>query len=75
MTQAVRICKYGCNTPLAEFDTKQNKYLEKNGTLQTRERCEALKPAPKVDKLVELYHYECFQKWLQIGLKFSYYQF
>ena len=38
-----RICKYGCNTQLGEFDTKQNKYLEVDGTLHTRERCESLK--------------------------------
>jgi hypothetical protein len=43
MTQAVRICKYGCKTQLGEFDTKQNKYLEVDGTLHTRERCESLK--------------------------------
>ena len=43
MTQVVRICKYGCNTQLGEFDTKQNKYLEVDGTLHTRERCESLK--------------------------------
>jgi hypothetical protein len=33
MTQVVRICKYGCNTQLGQFDTKQNKYLESDGTL------------------------------------------
>ena len=43
MTQVVRICKFGCNTQLGEFDTKQNKYLETDGTLHTRERCEAKK--------------------------------
>jgi hypothetical protein len=43
MTQVVRICKYGCKTQLGEFDTKQNKYLETDGTLHTRERCESLK--------------------------------
>jgi len=43
MTQVVRICKFGCNTQLGEFDTKQNKYLEVDGTLHTRERCESLK--------------------------------
>ena len=47
MTQVVRICKYGCNTQLGEFDTKQNKYLEIDGTLHTRERCESLKQGPK----------------------------
>ena len=44
MTQVVRICKYGCKTQLGEFDTKQNKYLETDGTVHTRERCESLKP-------------------------------
>jgi hypothetical protein len=39
----VRICKYGCKTQLGQFDTKQNKYLETDGTLHTRERCEQLK--------------------------------
>ena len=43
MTQVVRICKFGCKTQLGEFDTKQNKYLETDGTLHTRERCESLK--------------------------------
>lgn len=47
MTQVVRICKYGCNTQLGEFDTKQNKYLEIDGTLHTRERCESLKQGPE----------------------------
>jgi hypothetical protein len=28
MTQMVRICKYGCNVQLGEFDTKENKYLD-----------------------------------------------
>lgn len=44
MTQVIRICKYGCKTQLGEFDTKQNKYLESDGTIHTRERCESLKP-------------------------------
>jgi len=39
----VRICKFGCNTKLGEFDTKENKYLETDGTLHTKERCESLK--------------------------------
>ena len=44
MTQMVRICKYGCNSQLGEFETKENKYLETDGkTLHTRERCESLK--------------------------------
>jgi hypothetical protein len=43
MTQVIRICKYGCNTQLGQFDTKQNKYLESDGTLHTRERCESQK--------------------------------
>jgi hypothetical protein len=47
MTQVVRICKFGCKTELGEFDTKQNKYLESDGTVHTRERCEALKQGPK----------------------------
>jgi hypothetical protein len=39
-----RTCKYGCNTQLGEFDTKENKFLETDGkTLHTRERCESLK--------------------------------
>lgn len=47
MTQVVRICKFGCRTELGEFDTKQNKYLEIDGTLHTRERCESLKQDTK----------------------------
>jgi hypothetical protein len=43
MTQVIRICKYGCNQQLADFDKKENKYREVNGTLHTRERCESLK--------------------------------
>ena len=46
MTQVVRICKYGCNTQLGQFDTNQNKYLETDGTVHTRERCESLKQGP-----------------------------
>jgi hypothetical protein len=39
-----RTCKYGCNSQLGEFETKENKYLETDGkTLHTRERCESLK--------------------------------
>ena len=39
-----RTCKYGCNTTLGDFDTKENKYKELDGkTLHTRERCESLK--------------------------------
>ena len=47
MTQVIRICKFGCNTQLGEFDTKQNKYLETDGTVHTRERCESLKQDTK----------------------------
>jgi len=47
MTQVVRICKYGCNTQLGQFDTKENKYKETDGTLHTRKRCESLKQDPK----------------------------
>jgi hypothetical protein len=43
MTQMVRICKYGCNAELGDFNTKENKYLEIDGTLHTRQRCESLK--------------------------------
>lgn len=43
MTQIIRICKYGCNTQLGQFSTKENKYLETDGTLHTRERCESIK--------------------------------
>jgi hypothetical protein len=40
----VKICKFGSNTQLGEFNTKENKYLESDGkTLHTRERCESLK--------------------------------
>ncbi|MGI8720550.1 MAG: hypothetical protein ACR2KF_08520 [Nitrososphaeraceae archaeon] len=39
-----RLCKYGCNIQLGEFDTNQNKYKELDGTLHTRERCESQKP-------------------------------
>ena len=43
MTQVIRICKYGCKAQLDKFDVKQNKFLETDGTLHTRERCESLK--------------------------------
>jgi hypothetical protein len=54
MTQLVRICKFGCNTELGQFDTKQNKYLETDGTLHTRERCESLKQKGHSDLSVEV---------------------
>ena len=54
MTQVVRICKYWCKTQLGEFDTKQNKYLEVDGTLHTRERCESLKGKESNDISVEV---------------------
>lgn len=49
MTQVVRICRYGCNTILGDFDTKANKYreIDASKTLHTRERCESLKQGPK----------------------------
>jgi hypothetical protein len=45
MTQVVRICKYGCNAQLGEFDTKENKYRETDvsKTIHTKERCQELK--------------------------------
>jgi hypothetical protein len=43
MTQLVGMCKYGCNSQLGQFDINHNKYLQTNGTLHTRERCESLK--------------------------------
>jgi hypothetical protein len=43
MTQLVRMCKYGCDSQLGQFDINHNKYLQTNGTLHTRERCESLK--------------------------------
>ena len=43
MTQVIRICKYGSNTQLDKFDVKQNKFLETDGTLHTKERCQELK--------------------------------
>jgi hypothetical protein len=49
LTQVVRICKYGCNTQLGQFDTKQNKYLESDGTIHSRERCESLKQNKALD--------------------------
>ena len=54
MTQVVRICKFGCNTQLGEFNTKENKYLEIDGTLHTRERCESLKQKDHTDLSVEV---------------------
>jgi hypothetical protein len=54
MTQVVRICKYGCNTELGQFDTKQNKYLEIDGTVHTKERCESLKQKGHDDLSVEI---------------------
>jgi hypothetical protein len=47
MTQLVRVCKYGCKNELGDFDKKENKYLELDGTLHTRERCQSLKQVPK----------------------------
>ena len=49
MTQVVRICKFGCNTQLGEFSTKENKYLETEGTVHTKERCESLKKVTTMD--------------------------
>lgn len=46
MTTVVRICKYGCKKELGDFDKKENKYLELDGTVHTRERCESLKHVP-----------------------------
>ena len=45
MTQVIRICKYGCNTQLGDFDTNENKYreIDTSKTLHTRQRCESLK--------------------------------
>jgi hypothetical protein len=43
MTQAVRLCKYGCSTKLGEFHTKENKFRELDGTLHTKVRCQSLK--------------------------------
>jgi hypothetical protein len=54
MTQVVRICKYGCSTQLGQFDTKQNKYLEIDGTVHTKERCESLKQKGHADLSVEV---------------------
>ena len=54
MTQLVRICKFGCSTQLGQFDTKQNKYLETDGTLHTRERCESIKQQGHADLSVEV---------------------
>ena len=54
MTQVVRICKYGCSTQLGQFDTKQNKYLETDGTVHTKERCESLKQKGHADLSVEV---------------------
>ena len=44
-----RMCKYGCGIQLGEFDTKQTNYLEIDGTVHTRERCESLKQKKVVD--------------------------
>jgi hypothetical protein len=49
------MCKYGCNTQLGEFDTKQNKYLETDGkTLRTKERCESLQQGKKPEITLEM---------------------
>jgi hypothetical protein len=37
------MCRYECGTELGDFDEKQYKYVELNGTLHTRERCESLR--------------------------------
>ncbi|HZA68055.1 MAG TPA: hypothetical protein VE548_00015 [Nitrososphaeraceae archaeon] len=57
MTQLVRICKYGCNIHLGEFDTKHNKYLEIDGTLHTKERCESLKQDAKGHDTIKKFHF------------------
>jgi hypothetical protein len=54
MTQVARICKYGSNTELGHFDTKQNKYLEIDGTIHTKERCESLKQKGHTDLSIEV---------------------
>jgi len=51
MTQVVRTCKYGCGRELGQFDTKQGKYLEVDGTIHTKERCESLKQLPNGNDL------------------------
>jgi len=43
MTTVVRVCKYGCGKELGNFNKAENKYLELDGTIHTRQRCESLK--------------------------------
>jgi hypothetical protein len=65
MTQLVRTCKYGCKMKLGQFDTKQNKYLETDGTLHTRERCESLKQKGRNDLSLDV----VLKKLESIGVK------
>jgi hypothetical protein len=65
MTQMIRICKYGCNSQLGEFDKKENKYLETEGkTIHTRERCESLKK----NQVREITLQEVIKKLESIGI-------
>jgi hypothetical protein len=43
-----KVCRYGCGIELGKFDEKQNKYLETDGTVHTRERCGSLKEKKQV---------------------------
>jgi hypothetical protein len=51
---------------LGQFDTKHNKYLETNGTLHTRERCESLKQ--KLGNGTELSVEVLLEKLASIGI-------
>lgn len=38
-----RLCKYGCNTEIS-WHTKLNKFVESDGTVHDRIRCESIRP-------------------------------
>lgn len=38
-----KTCKYGCNTQIV-WNSKLSKFVESDGTVHERERCEALRP-------------------------------
>lgn len=68
MTQVIRVCKFGCGRELGEFSTKDNKYLELDGTLHTRERCEGLKAPKQVTKDQDLSVEVLLKRLDQLGI-------
>jgi hypothetical protein len=41
---SLRLCKYGCNTEIS-WHTKLNKFVETDGTIHDRPRCESQRPS------------------------------